>query len=164
MAMKPYAGLPLTDDQRSEVLRVWSDVSIAERTGLRQFVKGRLGHARYLEREDTSNAAVHKASGDAYEQTLTWLDSTWSPSRDGLESSLRAAAPAEKEPDDERGQGQPTYADVKRDPRYWIAGPGRSVAEQTNCSHGYRLTDSCPMCDADDEAARAASAMTETEE
>jgi hypothetical protein len=42
---------------------------------------------------------------------------------------------------------RPTYADVQRDPEYWIGGPGHEVASRTNCPHGYRLTDTCPMCD-----------------
>lgn len=45
----------------------------------------------------------------------------------------------------------PTLADVTANPTYWISGPGRLVAEQTRCPHNYRLTDSCPGCDADAE-------------
>ena len=40
-----------------------------------------------------------------------------------------------------------TPADVKKWPYYFINGPGRAVAEQTDCDHGYQLTDSCPNCD-----------------
>lgn len=42
----------------------------------------------------------------------------------------------------------PTVADVARNPRYWIAGPGRDRSRAAKCDHGYRLTDSCPGCDA----------------
>lgn len=45
----------------------------------------------------------------------------------------------------------PTVADVRRDPQYWIAGPGHALAEATDCPHGYRLTDSCPGCDSEDD-------------
>ncbi|MUL39613.1 hypothetical protein FZ103_00190 [Streptomonospora sp. PA3] len=49
-----------------------------------------------------------------------------------------------------------TPADIAADPEYWIAGPGRVLAEATPCGHpgGYRLTDSCPACDADEETHR----------
>lgn len=40
----------------------------------------------------------------------------------------------------------PTAEDVAADPEYWLAGPGREVARQTDCEHGYRLTSSCPNC------------------
>lgn len=43
----------------------------------------------------------------------------------------------------------PTAATVKAYPDYYIVGPGRKVADATLCSHGYRLTDSCPGCDYD---------------
>lgn len=46
----------------------------------------------------------------------------------------------------------PTVADVRHDPQYWIAGPGREAAHAAFCSHGYRLTDSCPGCDSEDDA------------
>ncbi|MBP2323300.1 hypothetical protein JOF56_003685 [Kibdelosporangium banguiense] len=49
----------------------------------------------------------------------------------------------------------PTVADIKADPKYWISGPGRDVASRTKCPHEYRLTDSCPNCDADLELADA---------
>ncbi|WP_157430041.1 hypothetical protein [Actinomadura oligospora] len=45
----------------------------------------------------------------------------------------------------------PTYADVQKWPTYFIVGPGREVAEKTDCGHGYHLTDSCPCCGADEE-------------
>lgn len=41
----------------------------------------------------------------------------------------------------------PTVADVARNPRYWIAGPGHERAWKAECDHGYRLTDSCPGCE-----------------
>ncbi|WP_439377454.1 hypothetical protein [Amycolatopsis lexingtonensis] len=47
----------------------------------------------------------------------------------------------------------PTVADVLADPAYWIAGPGRAVADRTDCPHGYRLTSTCPPCDAEQERA-----------
>lgn len=40
----------------------------------------------------------------------------------------------------------PTVDDVRAHPDYWIAGPGRLVAERTMCPHEYYLTDSCPCC------------------
>lgn len=40
----------------------------------------------------------------------------------------------------------PTVEDVRTHPDYWIAGPGRLVAERTHCPHDYYLTDSCPCC------------------
>lgn len=39
-----------------------------------------------------------------------------------------------------------TAAIVGAYPRYYIAGPGRQLAEVTDCEHGYRLTSSCPCC------------------
>lgn len=45
----------------------------------------------------------------------------------------------------------PTPADVRDNPRYWISGPGLAIASQTACPHDYRLTDSCPGCDLDNE-------------
>jgi hypothetical protein len=48
----------------------------------------------------------------------------------------------------------PTVDDVRRNPRYWIAGPGEAVASRTKCPHGYYLTSSCPCCDADEESER----------
>lgn len=50
-------------------------------------------------------------------------------------------------------QDAPTLADVHRWPHFFISGPGRAVASQTPCPHDYRLTDSCPGCDADQERA-----------
>lgn len=38
-------------------------------------------------------------------------------------------------------------------PDWFLSGPGREQAERTQCAHGYNLTDSCPGCDADEEAA-----------
>ena len=43
----------------------------------------------------------------------------------------------------------PTVADVAAYPVYFITGPGREMAENTVCGHGYMLTSSCPGCDAD---------------
>lgn len=43
---------------------------------------------------------------------------------------------------------RPTVADVARNPSYWIAGLGHARAWKAKCDHGYRLTDSCPGCDA----------------
>ncbi|WP_043737497.1 hypothetical protein [Nocardia asiatica] len=40
-----------------------------------------------------------------------------------------------------------TLADVRAWPEYFISGPGRAIASQTDCGHGYYLTDSCPCCD-----------------
>ncbi|MFE3280062.1 hypothetical protein [Nocardia sp. NPDC059239] len=40
-----------------------------------------------------------------------------------------------------------TRADVQANPDYFISGPGRAIASQTDCGHGYYLTDSCPCCD-----------------
>jgi hypothetical protein len=40
----------------------------------------------------------------------------------------------------------PTPADVATYPEYYICGPGATVARQTQCEHGYNLTDSCPVC------------------
>ena len=42
----------------------------------------------------------------------------------------------------------PTVADVQAFPVYFIVGPGREIAERTECEHGYMLTSSCPGCDA----------------
>lgn len=50
----------------------------------------------------------------------------------------------------------PTLADVHKWPEFFILGPGRAVASQTPCPHDYRLTDSCPGCDADRERAEEA--------
>ncbi len=55
-------------------------------------------------------------------------------------------APA-KAPRDSRANTVPTLLAVKRDPGYWLAGPGRDRARQMQCDHGYNLTDSCPNCD-----------------
>lgn len=43
--------------------------------------------------------------------------------------------------------GNVTYEDVKAFPWYYIVGPGREAAEASSCSHGYRMTDSCPCCE-----------------
>ena len=43
----------------------------------------------------------------------------------------------------------PTVADVQAYPVYFIVGPGREIAQNTACGHGYMLTSSCPGCDAD---------------
>lgn len=43
----------------------------------------------------------------------------------------------------------PTAIDVHAWPEFFITGPGRAIASQTPCPHEYRLTDSCPGCDAD---------------
>jgi len=40
-----------------------------------------------------------------------------------------------------------TRADVHAFPDYFILGAGRDLAANTDCEHGYRLTDSCPHCD-----------------
>jgi len=45
-----------------------------------------------------------------------------------------------------------THADVRAYPDYFILGPGRAVAQATDCGHGYRLTDSCPNCAADNDS------------
>ena len=44
-----------------------------------------------------------------------------------------------------------TPSDVRNWPHYFIGGPGTDLAHGTACPHGYRLTDSCPGCDADQE-------------
>lgn len=43
----------------------------------------------------------------------------------------------------------PTVADVRRWPDFFISGPGRAVAQVTECAHAYKLTSSCPGCDED---------------
>jgi hypothetical protein len=40
----------------------------------------------------------------------------------------------------------PTKAVVAEYPEYYISGPGRLLAQGVDCGHGYRLTDSCPVC------------------
>jgi hypothetical protein len=40
----------------------------------------------------------------------------------------------------------PTQEVVRRYPEYYLQGPGRYFAQQVDCEHGYRLTDSCPCC------------------
>jgi hypothetical protein len=47
--------------------------------------------------------------------------------------------------------GKLTPAIIREFPEYYIAGPGRERASETNCRHDYRLTDSCPGCDLDQE-------------
>jgi hypothetical protein len=42
-----------------------------------------------------------------------------------------------------------TKADIEAYPVYFITGPGREIAERTECGHGYHLTDSCPVCDSE---------------
>lgn len=49
------------------------------------------------------------------------------------------------------GCGKLTPELIRQYPEYYIAGPGREQASQTNCRHLYFLTDSCPGCDADQE-------------
>lgn len=44
-----------------------------------------------------------------------------------------------------------TADDVRQWPYYFVDGPGREIASKTDCGHGYRLTDSCPGCDAEQE-------------
>lgn len=58
------------------------------------------------------------------------------------------------ETDDPYAGVTPTAEMVRADPEYWLAGPGHERAEATECPHEYFLTDSCPGCDADEEAAR----------
>lgn len=57
---------------------------------------------------------------------------------------------------DDRAELVPTVQDVRDDSWYWIAGPGADRASRTLCPHDYALTDSCPGCDADENAAAAA--------
>jgi hypothetical protein len=45
--------------------------------------------------------------------------------------------------------------DIRAYPDYFISGRGRRLASVTLCPHDYYLTDSCPGCDADQEAAEA---------
>lgn len=47
--------------------------------------------------------------------------------------------------------GQLTRTDVTRYPWYYLSGPGRPVAQATDCPHGYTLVDSCPGCDHDEQ-------------
>lgn len=47
----------------------------------------------------------------------------------------------------------PTKQDVRDWPDFYISGPGRAVASRTACPHDYRVTDSCPGCDYDQEQA-----------
>lgn len=56
-------------------------------------------------------------------------------------------------PADVLAKDAPTKADVRAWPDFFISGPGRRVASATHCPHVYYLTDSCPGCDADAEAA-----------
>ncbi|MER5388351.1 hypothetical protein [Saccharopolyspora sp. NPDC002686] len=43
-----------------------------------------------------------------------------------------------------------TPADIRKYPAYFISTTnGSQLAQQYDCPHGYRLTDSCPGCDAD---------------
>jgi hypothetical protein len=48
---------------------------------------------------------------------------------------------------DPRATTVPTPLAVKRDPGYWISGPGYARAQATDCPHQRRLTDTCPNCD-----------------
>ncbi|WP_280455464.1 hypothetical protein [Nocardia brasiliensis] len=57
-------------------------------------------------------------------------------------------------PADVLAKDAPTLADLKAWPDFFISGPGRAVASRTHCPHDYYLTDSCPGCDADEEANR----------
>ncbi|WP_218007368.1 hypothetical protein, partial [Nocardia otitidiscaviarum] len=52
-------------------------------------------------------------------------------------------------PGDVLAKEAPTVADVRDWPEFFISGPGRAVASATPCQHDYRLTDSCPGCDAE---------------
>lgn len=54
----------------------------------------------------------------------------------------------------------PERETVIRWSHWWIQGPGHRVAERMPCAHGYNLTDTCPNCDADEEAD--ATSTTET--
>lgn len=45
-------------------------------------------------------------------------------------------------------------------PHWWIQGPGNRIASRMPCAHGYHLTDSCPNCDADQEADATSTAPT----
>lgn len=40
----------------------------------------------------------------------------------------------------------PTKEVVRVHPNYYIAGPGRVIADRVLCEHDYHLTDSCPCC------------------
>ncbi len=51
-----------------------------------------------------------------------------------------------------------TKSDTRAYSDYFISGRGRAVASTTMCPHMYYLTDSCPGCDADQEAAEEANA------
>jgi hypothetical protein len=46
-------------------------------------------------------------------------------------------------------KAQLTRHDITAWPDYFLRGDGQSWATSTDCPHGYRLTDSCPGCDAD---------------
>lgn len=54
----------------------------------------------------------------------------------------------------------PDRASVICWPQWWISGPGHRIASLTPCAHGYHLTDSCPNCDADQEADETTAAPT----
>lgn len=43
----------------------------------------------------------------------------------------------------------PTAQTVILFPDYYLHGPGQTFARATLCDHGYRLTDTCPGCDHD---------------
>lgn len=49
-------------------------------------------------------------------------------------------------PEEPKGPGRVLVSDVKLYPHYYISGDGRDAATASKCTHGYRLTDSCPMC------------------
>ncbi|MDX3260767.1 hypothetical protein PV336_16220 [Streptomyces sp. MI02-2A] len=52
----------------------------------------------------------------------------------------------ERVPDNPKGPGEVTYADVHAYPYYYIRGEGREAADASRCEHDYRLTSSCPGC------------------
>jgi hypothetical protein len=56
------------------------------------------------------------------------------------------AARVDRAPKTPKEAGTVTPADVRRYPEFYIIGPGREAAEQSNCGHGYSLVDSCPIC------------------
>jgi hypothetical protein len=49
-------------------------------------------------------------------------------------------------PEEPKEPGHVTVSDVKLYPHYYIAGDGYAAANASNCSHNYRITDSCPLC------------------
>lgn len=58
----------------------------------------------------------------------------------------------------------PSRDAVREFPDFYLAGPGRALAEVVPCLHLYNLTDSCPGCDHDEENVTTLQALTVAEE